>query len=62
MEIKGTVEEMIYQNEINSYTICTFQTEDELTTAVRIFTIYNNWRYFNINWKVCRTSRIWKTV
>ena len=34
MEIKGQVEEFIYQNEVNSYTICTFSTEDELLTVV----------------------------
>lgn len=62
MEIKGTVEEIIYQNEINSYTICTFQTEDELTTAVRILTIYYKWGYFKFNWKICKSPRIWKTV
>lgn len=45
MEIKGTVEEIIYQNEVNSYTISIFQTEEEVITAVRLFTIYYNWRY-----------------
>ena len=45
MEIKGTVEDIIYQNEVNSYTICTFQTDEELTTAVRIFAIYYNRGY-----------------
>ena len=34
MELKGQVEEFIYQNEVNSYTICTFGTEDELVTIV----------------------------
>lgn len=34
MEIEGTIEEMIYQNEINSYTIATFETEEEVTTVV----------------------------
>ena len=34
MEIKGKVADIIYQNEINSYTISTFETEDELVTIV----------------------------
>ena len=34
MEIKGEVEDIIYQNEINSYTIAVFDTEDEETTIV----------------------------
>lgn len=34
MEIKGEVADIIYQNEINSYTISTFETEDELVTIV----------------------------
>jgi len=34
LEIKGEVADIIYQNEINSYTISTFETEDELVTIV----------------------------
>ena len=34
MEIKGQISEIIYQNEINSYTIAEFETEEELTTIV----------------------------
>ena len=34
MEIKGEVEDIIYQNEINSYTIAVFDTEEEETTIV----------------------------
>lgn len=34
MEIKGQICEIIYQNEVNSYTIAEFETEDELTTIV----------------------------
>lgn len=34
MEIEGTIEEIIYQNEVNSYTIATFETEEEVTTVV----------------------------
>ena len=34
MEIKGQISEIIYQNEINSYTIAEFETEEELTVIV----------------------------
>ena len=34
MELKGQISEIIYQNEINSYTIAEFETEEELTTIV----------------------------
>ena len=34
MEIKGEISEIIYQNEINSYTIAIFETEEEQTTIV----------------------------
>lgn len=34
MEIKGEIADIIYQNEINSYLISTFETEDELITIV----------------------------
>ena len=34
MEITGEVADIIYQNEVNSYTITTFETEDELITVV----------------------------
>lgn len=34
MEIKGQISEIIYQNEVNSYTIAEFETDEELTTIV----------------------------
>lgn len=34
MEIKGEVADIIYQNEVNSYTIAIFETEEEETTIV----------------------------
>lgn len=34
MEIKGEIREIIYKNEINSYTIAVFETEEEETTVV----------------------------
>lgn len=34
MEIKGEITDIIYQNEVNSYTIAIFETEEEQTTIV----------------------------
>ena len=34
MQITGEIVNIIYQNEINSYTIAEFETEEELTTVV----------------------------
>ena len=34
MEIQGQISEIIYQNEVNSYTIAEFETDEELTTIV----------------------------
>ena len=34
------MEEIIYSNEENSYTIATFATEEEIFTVVRISSIY----------------------
>lgn len=34
MEITGEIQDFIYQNEINSYTIATFNTEEEEITVV----------------------------
>ncbi len=34
MEIKGKIRDIIYRNEINSYTIATFETDEEETTVV----------------------------
>ena len=34
MEIQGQISEIIYQNEVNSYTIAEFETDEEITTIV----------------------------
>ena len=34
MELKGEVTDIIYQNEVNSYTIAVFETDEEETTIV----------------------------
>ena len=40
MELKGIIDEIIYHNEINGYTVCELETINELVIAVRVFTIY----------------------
>ena len=42
MEIKGQISEIIYQNEVNSYTIAEFETDEELTTIVGYLPFINN--------------------
>ena len=34
MELKGQIEDIIYQNETNSYTVCTLDINDEIVTCV----------------------------
>ena len=41
MEIKGQISEIIYQNEVNSYTIAEFETDEELITIVGYLTFIN---------------------
>lgn len=59
MELKGQIEEIIYQNDSNSYTIAIFETEENVITIVRIFTVYNSWRFTKNKWKNGSTSRVW---
>ena len=42
MEIKGEILDIIYKNEINSYTIAEFETDDELTTVVGYLPFVNS--------------------
>lgn len=42
MEIKGQISEIIYQNEVNSYTIAELETEDELITIVGYLPFISN--------------------
>lgn len=42
MEIKGQISEIIYQNEVNSYTIAEFVTDEEQTTIVGYLPFINN--------------------
>ena len=51
LELKGQVEEFIYQNEANSYTIAVFQTEDlEILTVVGFLPFIAVRRLLKTNW------------
>ena len=55
MQITGNVTSIIYKNEVNSYTIAEFETEEELTTIVRIFAICKCRRFIKCDREICRT-------
>ncbi|MBR3250051.1 MAG: ATP-dependent RecD-like DNA helicase [Clostridia bacterium] len=42
MELEGIIEDIIYQNEVNSYTVATFQTKQEEITVVGYLPFINN--------------------
>lgn len=63
MELKGQIEEFIYQNETNSYTIAVFQTnEQEILTVVGFLPFITVRRLPKINWKNGSTSRIRRAI
>ncbi len=59
MELKGQVEEIIYQNELNSYTIAELATESDLITIVGYLPFVNVGDYLKVIRKNGSTSRIW---
>lgn len=59
MELKGQIEEIIYQNEVNSYTIAILDTEQDLVTIVGYLPFVNLRRLFESYRKNGCTSRIW---
>ncbi|MFR2534338.1 MAG: hypothetical protein ACLS95_03795 [Clostridia bacterium] len=62
MEIKGEVKEIIYQNEINSYTVAEFETQEEEIMVVGYLPFINVRRYFTFDGENGYSSRIWRTV
>lgn len=64
MEIKGQIEDFIYQNESNSYTIAVFQRENEIEplTVVGYLPFIAIRRYFKIKRENGYTSRLWRTI
>lgn len=59
MQIKGIVEDIIYQNEINSYTVCTIESEDEFITAVGYLPFINAGDTLVLTRKLYGAFRIW---
>ncbi len=53
LEIKGQISEIIYQNEINSYTIAELEMEDELTTIVGYLPFVNKGDSLKLERKIC---------
>ena len=49
MEIKGEVQDILYKNEINSYTIATFKTSEEETTVVGYLPFINSGDTLKVN-------------
>ena len=63
LEIRGQIEEFIYQNEANSYTIAVFETEEqEIITVVGYLPFIAERRLLKINRQNGSTSRIWRTI
>ena len=59
MELKGQVEEIIYQNELNSYTIAELSTESDLITIVGYLPFVNVGDYLKVIRENGCASRIW---
>ena len=51
MKLEGQLEEIIYQSETNSYTIATFQTEEEIFTVVGYLPFINEGDYLELEGK-----------
>lgn len=59
LEIKGEVTEIIYQNEVNSYTVAEFETEEGDTTIVGYLPFINVGDTLKLIRKNSNTSRLW---
>ena len=63
MELKGQIEEFIYQNESNSYSIAVFLAENQdVITVVGYLPFVSVRRYFKSTRKNGNSSRIWGTI
>ena len=62
MELKGQVEEIIYQNEVNSYTIAVLSLQEDLVTIVGYLPFVNVRRLFESYRQNGCSSRIWRTI
>ena len=59
MELKGEVTEVIYRNEINSYMIAVFETDEEETTVVGYLPFIEKGDTLKVVRKFYRAPRIW---
>lgn len=63
MEIKGQIEEFIYQNETNSYTIAVFLTEeDEVLTVVGYLPFIGVGDCLKLTRKNGCSPRLWRAI
>ena len=62
MTLTGEIKEIIYQNEINSYTVAEFETEEGDITIVGYLPFINVRRYFKASRENCNTSRLWRAI
>ena len=53
--LKGTVENITYQNELNSYTVCTVKSGRELVTVVGILPFLHEGEM--VEFELCETER-----
>ena len=62
MEIEGQIEEIIYQNEVNGYTVAEILTDGDTLTVVGFLPFINKGDSLKLIRKNGNTSRIWRTV
>ncbi len=62
MELKGEIKDIIYQNEINSYTVAEFETDDGEITVVGYLPFINVGDCLKLVRKNSYTSRLWRTI
>jgi len=63
MELEGQIEEFIYQNDTNNYSIAIFMTNDnELMTVVGYLPFISVRWLLKIIWENGNASRIWRTI
>lgn len=62
MELKGQVEEIIYQNEVNSYTIAVLSLQEDFVTIVGYLPFVNVRRLSKGYRQNGCSSRIWRTI
>ena len=62
MELKGEITDIIYQNEVNSYTVAEFESEEGDITIVGYLPFINVGDTLKLTRKNCKTSRLWRAI